>query len=525
MTLLWLLALLILGGGLSWAGENLRRGCGHWIALTVLAIAILLLGRYLPQALDVLAAEPKPQTLWWDHIRVPWIPRFGISFTLAIDGLGFLMLALTLLCGLFGLVMTWREIRRRTGCYLANYLWTLAGVVGVFCAQDLFLFFCFWETMLVPMLLLIAIWGHEQRTRAAIQFFIFTQASSLLLLAAIVGSTLVHYQMSGSVSFSPQQLTATLHTQFAETPYAYWLMLGFFIAFAVKLPAILVHTWLPDAHTQAPTAGSVLLAAILLKTGAYGLIRFTLPLFPAASTAFSPVAMALGVAGILYGALMAFSQTDIKRLIAYSSVSHMGFVLLGIYALNSIALQGAVAQMVAHGLSTAALFGIAGSLQHRLHSRDINDVRGIWQTMPALAAVFLFFIVAAMGLPGLANFVGESLVLIGTYARFPWFSALAAVGLIGAAIYGLKLVVRVLFGPPPAVREASDATMGSSGLMDLRRRELFALLLPLLLLVWIGLYPQPLLRQSAGWSNLLATYFTAPAADGDKAASLQGAAP
>lgn len=499
MTLLWILLLLFSGGGLAWMGERYRPGCARWIGLASLGCALFLLGSYLPQAVAEMTAPHQSSTSpWWDTVQVPWIPRFGIQFALAIDGLAFLMLGLALVCGLFGLLITWRDTHIRAGFYHANYLWTLAGVVGVFTAQDLFLFFCFWEIMLVPMLFLIAIWGHEQRNRAAIQFFIFTQTSSLLLLVAIVGSALAHFHQTGAVSFSPEALATTLHSGFAETPYAYALMLGFFIAFAVKLPALPFHTWLPDAHTQAPTAGSVLLAAILLKTGAYGLLRFTLPLFPAASAHFSPLAMGIGAGGIIYGALMAFSQTDLKRLIAYSSISHMGFVLLGIYGLSSIAIQGAVAQMVAHGLSTAALFGLAGNLQYRFHTRDMQFLKGVWVQMPRFAALLLFFTVAAMGVPGMANFIGELLVLLGSFGRSPVIASLAAAGLIGAALYGLKLILRVLFGTPDGGKSARDSEAESYA--DLRAVECTALLLPLVLLIWLGLYPQAMLGQSASWT-------------------------
>ena len=319
------------------------------------------------------------------------------------DGLSLILILLTLVLGVIAVISSWDEDNDRQGFFQANILWTLAGVVGVFLAMDLFLFFLFWEVMLVPMYLLIAIWGHEGKAYASMKFFIFTQLSGLLMLVAILILAFLHYSATGSYSFSYFDL---LNTQMSSS-IAHWLMLGFFIAFVVKLPAFPFHTWLPDAHTQAPTAGSVILAGILLKTGAYGLIRFTVPLFPEAALAFAPVAMFLGVAGIIYGAILAFAQSDFKRLVAYSSVSHMGFVLLGVFAWNSLALQGAVMQMVAHGFSTAALFMIAGALQQRLHTRNMDEMGGLWHHMPRMGAVALFFVLASLGMPGLGNFVAE----------------------------------------------------------------------------------------------------------------------
>ncbi|MBT5031028.1 MAG: NADH-quinone oxidoreductase subunit M, partial [Proteobacteria bacterium] len=264
---------------------------------------------------------------------------------------------------------------------------------------------------------------------------------------------------------------------------ANWLMLGFFIAFVVKLPGFPFHTWLPDAHTQAPTAGSVILAGILLKTGAYGLIRFTVPLFPDAALAFAPVAMLLGVAGVIYGAVLAFGQSDFKRLVAYSSVSHMGFVLLGVFAWNSLALQGAVMQMVAHGFSTAALFMIAGALQQRLHTRDMDKMGGLWHNMPRMGAVALFFALASLGMPGLGNFVAEFLVLLGLFAVNPWMTAVAALGLITAAIYSLVMMQKSFYGKP-------DTKLV---LEDFGFLEMTAMAVMIIALVWLGLYPQPVL--------------------------------
>jgi NADH-quinone oxidoreductase subunit M len=358
-------------------------------------------------------------------------------------------------------------------------MWILAGIVGVFLALDLFLFYFFWELMLVPMYFLISIWGHENRICASYKFFIFTQASGLLMFIAILGLYFIHGRATGVYTFDYAQLLGTPMP--AST--AMWLMLGFFVAFAVKLPAVPVHTWLPDAHTEAPTAGSVILAGLLLKTGAYGLLRFVLPLFPNAAHTFAPVAMTLGVIGILYGAVLAFAQTDLKRLVAYTSVSHLGFVLLGVFAWNELALQGAVMQMLCHGISTGALFIIAGALQERIHTRDMDRMGGLWAAAPRMGGAALFFALASLGLPGLGNFVGEFLVLIGTYRVSAVLTAIAAFGLIVATIYSLWIIQRVFHGEKKV----------KVVIADLSAREMIVMLAMIVSLVWLGLYPQTVL--------------------------------
>jgi NADH-quinone oxidoreductase subunit M len=482
VSMLLLILLLLAGGLVAWQAERFDPGLPRWVGLATSAAALLYLlsiAAVLPAGALAATAAPGEVASWLAHLRLPWIPRFGIAIELAMDGLSLMLLLLTLLLGVIAVISSWSEIDFRPGLFQASLLWTLAGVCGVFLAVDLFLFFLFWEVMLVPMYLLIAIWGHENRGYAAMKFFIFTQLSGLLMLLAIVALAWQGLAAKGALSFSYFDLLGLP----LDGGLAWWIMLGFFLAFTVKLPAFPFHTWLPDAHTQAPTAGSVLLAGILLKTGAYGLLRFCIPLFPETSLQFAPIAMGLGVAGVIYGALLAFAQVDFKRLVAYSSVSHMGFVLLGLYAWNALALQGAVMQMIAHGVSTAALFMLAGALQQRLHTRDMDRMGGLWHQAPRIGACALFFAVASLGLPGLGNFVAEFLVLLGLFAGHPRLTALAALGLITAAIYALWMMQRAFQGTPDEQRRMDD--FGT--------REMAAMGAMMLALLWLGLYPQPVL--------------------------------
>jgi NADH-quinone oxidoreductase subunit M len=478
--ILWqLIALLLAGGALAWWSEKRDANTPRWISLCVIALALFYflatIANFSSHQLQ-LVPDARDASTWLIHYQAEWIPRFGISFELALDGLSLVMIILTFILGGIAVIASWDEVDYRPGFFQANLLWVLAGVIGVFLALDLFLFFLFWEVMLIPMYLLIAIWGHERKAYAAMKFFLFTQVSGLLMLFSILVLAYAHYLGSGQFSFSYFTLLGTD----IDGELGFWVMLGFFLAFSVKLPAFPFHTWLPDAHTQAPTAGSVLLAGILLKTGAYGLIRFTLPLFPQQSLEFAPIAMALGVAGIIYGAVLAFAQTDFKRLVAYSSVSHMGFVLLGIYAWNSLALQGAVMQMLAHGLSTAALFMIAGALQHRLHTRDMRQMGGLWFNMPRMGAMAMFFAIASLGLPGMGNFIAEFLVLLGLFKVSPITAALAALGLISAAIYALVMMQRAFQGEPDSSRQ----------LTDYGARDMATMAVMIVGLLWLGVYPQ-----------------------------------
>lgn len=464
------------GGMIAWHSERWGDAWPRWIALVALAVVLAL-------GLSLWIGKGASAGAWISQADWPWIPRFGIHIRLGLDGLSLILVLLSAFLGIIAVVSSWREIGTRVGLFHFTLLWCLAGVIGVFLALDLFLFFFLWELMLVPMALIIALWGHENRIYAALKFFMFTQGSGLLLLVAILALVLANGSHTGQLSFNYFDL---LQAQL-DPSFAFWIMLGFFIAFAVKLPAVPFHTWLPDAHTEAPTAGSVILAGLMLKTGAYGLLRFAIPLFPDAARVFAPVAMLLGVIGILYGAILAFAQTDLKRMVAYTSVSHLGFVLLGIYAWNELALQGVVIQMVAHGISTGALFMLVGALQERIHTRDMELMGGLWATVPRMSAIGLFFAVASLGLPGLANFIGEFLVLLGSFRANPVLASTAAAGLVMAAIYALNLVQKTFHGENREGWKLTDSSL----------RETAAMAAMIGMVVWMGIYPRPVTELAA----------------------------
>ena len=468
---------LLFGGALAWYAEGVKTQSARWLSL----LTVIVVGFYFVISITATGLDfSSLQVL----VRLSWIASLNIEYALALDYLSLVLVSLTLFLAIICILVSWQEIQTKTGFYYFNLLSSIAGIIGVFTAVDMFLFFFFWEVMLLPMTALIAIWGHENKHFAAIKFFIFTQVSSLLMLVAIISMAAIYFQQTGQVSFFYQDwLTLALP---AST--SFYLMLGFFIAFAVKLPSVPVHSWLPDAHTQAPTAGSVLLAGVLLKTGAYGLIRFVLHLFPQASMEFAPVAATLGVVSILYGAKMAFAQQDFKRLVAYSSISHMGFVMLALFSFNAVAYQGAVLTLVAHGLSSAALFALAGVIYSRIHSRDLGNMGGFWQSAPRMGGFALAFTAAAFGLPGLANFVAEFFSLVGAYQRFPLMTILAAFGLIGSAIYGMVLFQNAFQGKRQGQSKGQQPEEDNK-INDLSKRELLVFSSLLALLIIIGFYP------------------------------------
>ena len=416
--------------------------------------------------------------------RIPWIESWGVFYFIGLDGISLFLVLLTTLLTLLAVAGSWR-IEARVREFMIALLLLEVGINGVFLALDMFLFFVFWEVMLFPMYFLIGVWGSERRLYAAIKFVVYTMSASALMLAAILALYFTNYRMSGELSFS------ILEWYRLDLPltWQYWLFAAFALAFAVKIPLFPFHTWLPDAHVQAPTAGSVILAGILLKMGVYGFIRFAIPLFPQAFHDGFEWLTLLAVAGIIYGALVCIVQKDIKKLVAYSSVSHLGFIMLGLFALNAEGVQGSVLQMLNHGVSTGALFLLVGMLYERRHTKQIDAFGGLMRPMPIYAAVFLLVALSSIGLPGLNGFVGEYLVLLGMFAVWPGASIVAALAVILAAIYLLWAYQRVFFG------EVNDPQ--NRQLRDMAPREL-ALMAPLLvLIVWMGVYPAPFLSRTS----------------------------
>ncbi len=509
MILVWFLILPFAGAILAWLFGRRDTCLSRWISLAAMAANLVLsVVLWVQFAGQVHLSAQGP---WLASVDLHWIPPIGIHFHLAVDGLSLLMVLLTNLLGIIAIAASWTSVTERVGFFHFNLMWVLGGILGVFLSLDLFLFYFFWEMMLVPMYFLIAIWGHERRGYAAVKFFLFTQLSGLLMLLAILGLYFIHGRNTGVYTFDYLQLLGTS----MPGSTALLLMLGFLVAFAVKLPAVPLHTWLPDAHTEAPTAGSIILAGLLLKTGAYGIIRFVVPLFPGAAASFTPVAMALGVAGILYGALLAFGQTDLKRLVAYTSVSHMGFVLIGVFAWNQLALQGAVLQILCHGISTGALFALVGALSDRINTRDMSRMGGLWEKAPRMAGITLLFALASLGLPGLGNFVAEFLVLVGVYRVSILVAILASLGLISATIYGLWMIQRTFHGPNKAGWTFPDLT----------GREIAMMVVLIALIVWLGLFPQPVIntaQQAIGnFQPTVAAVQIAPLLTGAQACTLQ----
>ena len=481
MILVWLIVLPLAAGIIAGLVARRSQLTARWISLLAMVAGFVITVRLWVE--NYAHFTLLTQGRWLAEFNVPWISGFGIRFHLAMDGMSVVLIALTFLLGIASVMISWREIHHNVGFFHFNLLWVLAGIVGVFLAMDLFLFYFTWELMLIPMYFLIAIWGHERRVYASVKFFLFTQLSGLLMLLSILALYFAHHAATGVYTFDYSTLIGT-----PLAPHvALLVMLGYFVAFTVKLPMFPFHTWLPDAHTEAPTAGSVVLAGLLLKTGAYGLLRFVLPLFPDAAHRFAPVAMALAIVGILYGAVLAYGQTDLKRLVAYTSVSHMGFVLLGIFIGTPLAIAGAFITVVAHGISTGAMFMLVGMVQERTHTREMSRLGGLWQTIPRLSGAGLFFVLASVGLPGLGDFVGEFLVLLGTYRSSPLLAALATIGVLFSTFYGLKFIARAFHG----------SNTNQWKLADLSAREIALVGSMMVILLWLGLYPQPVLNTFA----------------------------
>jgi NADH-quinone oxidoreductase subunit M len=416
--------------------------------------------------------------------RAPWMPGFGIQYLVGIDGISLFLVLLTTLLMPVAIVASW-SVKDRVKEYLIFMLLLETGMLGAFVALDLFLFYVFWEVMLVPMYFLIGVWGGTRRIYAALKFVVYTMSGSLLMLVAIIYLATQHAQVEQALTFDVLKLYG-LHLPFDQQ---IWLFLAFALSFAIKVPLFPFHTWLPDAHVEAPTAGSVILAGVLLKLGTYGFLRFAMPLFPDAAMAAAPIIVALAVIGIIYGALVAMMQSDIKKLVAYSSVSHLGFVMLGLFALNIQGIQGGIYQMLNHGLSTGALFLLVGMIYDRRHTRLISEFGGLWKQLPIFSAMLMAITLSSIGLPGLNGFIGEFLILLGSFSARPLWTAAATTGVILGAIYMLWMYRRVSFGP--LVNAANEK------LSDLNFREVGLLVPILFLVVLMGIYPTPFLQRMA----------------------------
>ena len=412
-----------------------------------------------------------------------WISQYGIRYHLGLDGLSFWLVLLTTFITPITILSTWRAIDNRVKEFQISMLVLETAMLGTFVALDLFLFYVFWEIMLIPMYLIIGVWGGERRIYAAIKFFLYTAVGSLLMLVCIIGLVYFHNQQTGEITFNLLSLYGT------ELPRTYEILFfaAFALAFAIKVPMFPLHTWLPDAHVEAPTAGSVILAGILLKMGTYGFVRFAMPLFPEGSAYFAPVIITLSIIGIIYGALVAMVQPDIKKLVAYSSVSHLGYCMLGLYVLTQEGVEGSVLQMINHGISTGALFLLVGIIYERRHTRLIKEYGGIARIMPVYATVFMIVTLSSIGLPTTNGFIGEFLILLGTFQVNKAAAALAATGVILGAVYMLWMVQRVFFGEVTNPKNYK--------IPDMNLRELVYMAPLLVLIFWIGLYPNFFLKK------------------------------
>jgi NADH-quinone oxidoreductase subunit M len=485
----WIVFLPLVGAILTLLIPKDRPVLGRWLALAVSLATFLI-------SLKLLGGFRADASMQFEE-NVLWIRTFGIHYHLAIDGISLFLVLLTTFLTPIVIVSSWNGIDERVRAFHAMMLLLETGMLGAFVALDLFLFYIFWELMLIPMYLLIGVWGGPRRIYAAVKFVLYTIVGSLLMLIAI----LYLYKQTGSRSFDLADFQ-----RLALTPgQQWWLFAAFGLAFAIKVPLFPLHTWLPDAHVEAPTAGSVILAGVLLKLGTYGFLRFAIPLFPSAAIAFQPLLLTLAVIGIIYGALVAMVQEDIKKLVAYSSVSHLGYVMLGLFSFNLEAFSGALYQMLNHGLSTGALFLLVGMIYERRHTRMIADYGGIAARVPIFAAVFILVTLSSIGLPGLNGFVGEFLILLGSFGPQRTAAIFAATGVVLGAAYMLWLTQRFLFGP---LRHDEN-----KGLKDLTLREGLLLVPILILIVYMGVQPRTLLdRMQPALEGALGRIHTAAAA-------------
>jgi NADH-quinone oxidoreductase subunit M len=493
--ILSLLILLPLGGAvllalMPRAAEDAIRRAALLFTLIPFAASLLLL-----QSFESIAAFQFVEQL-------AWVPAFGVSYKVGLDGISLWLVLLTTFLSPIVVLSCWGDVHKRVKEFFVLFLVLETGMIGALVALDLFLFYVFWELMLIPMYFLIGVWGGQRRVYAALKFVLYTLVGSLPMLVAILYCAFKARSAGGLPSFDFEKL---LTVSFTGTEQ-YWLFLAFALAFAIKVPLFPLHTWLPDAHVEAPTGGSVILAGVLLKMGTYGFLRFAMPLFPAAVPVVAPVIVALAVAGVVYGALVATVQPDLKKLVAYSSVSHLGFVMLGLFALNGPGVTGSLYQMLNHGLSTGALFLLVGMIYERRHTRQIADFGGLWAQMPIFSSMFLIAMLASVGLPGLNGFVGEFLILLGAFQRWPWATVIASSGVVLGALYLLWMFQRVIFGP---LDRDENRT-----LKDLSSRELVVLVPVLALCFLMGVLPTPFLRKMQPSIDKVLARIEAPAATG-----------
>jgi NADH-quinone oxidoreductase subunit M len=459
---------------IAFLGRN-RTAMARWVALATSLLIFLL-------SLQLFFSFSPAQSGMQFVEQHPWILVPPINYHLGVDGLSVMLILLTSFLTPLGVLVSWTSISRRVKEFFIFLLALETGMIGVFASLDLILFFLFWEVMLIPMYFLIGVWGHERRIYAAVKFILYTMLGSALMLVGI----LYLYNLTGTFDL-PRILDHLSDTQLLTPRAERWLFLAFFVAFAIKVPLFPFHTWLPDAHVEAPTAGSVILAGVLLKMGTYGLLRFCLPLFPQASREFAPFVIILAIVGIIYGALVAMVQPDLKKLVAYSSVAHLGFCVLGIFVFNIQGIEGSIYQMFNHGVSTGALFILVGLLYDRRHTRLISEFGGLATSLPVYSTFFLIVTLSSLGLPMLNGFVGEFLIVVGAYQRRALYAALAAVGVVLAAVYLLWMYQRVFYGE---IRNEKNRN-----LPDCNAREKLLLAVVVAVILAMGVYPQPFLRR------------------------------
>ncbi|HXG57747.1 MAG TPA: NADH-quinone oxidoreductase subunit M [Thermoanaerobaculia bacterium] len=462
--------------------ETAIKGWGLFASIATFVVSLGILPRFDGTSGEFQLVESKP-----------WVPQWGIHYSLGIDGISLWLVLLTTLLTPIVFLSSWNAIHRHLKAYVASFLLMQGAMIGVFVATDILLFYVFFELTLLPMYLVIGVWGGKNRIYAAIKFFLFTIAGSLLMLLGIIYLAFQYYHQAQIPSFAILDLYNTVLPSREQT----LLFFAFALAFAIKVPLFPLHTWLPDAHVEAPTGGSIILAGVTLKMGTYGFLRFVLPLFPAATLEYTPLLVTLSVIGIIYGALVAWVQPDMKKLVAYSSVSHLGFCVLGIFALNQTGIEGSILQMVNHGLSTGALFLLVGVIYERRHTRLLADYGGIARVMPVYATFFVIAVLSSVGLPGLNGFVGEFLILAGSFKAHPRAAVLAATGVILAAIYLLWLVQKVFFGPL--------TNEENRNIPDIAWNEIAAMVPLVVLMVWIGVRPNTFLQPMSASVNQLLT--------------------